>query len=312
MRGLLVTSTRLGDAILSTGVLDWMLGRGLEMTVACGPVAAPVFEDVPGVARVIAMQKGPMGAHWRRLWAETVGARWDLVVDLRGSAFAWTVRAGERRIFRAPPTREHRVDQLASALDISPTPEPRLWISDSHRAKATSILGEDPRPILALCPTANWPPKAWPAKRFVELIDGLTRSAPLSDARVLVAGGPNERDLAAPVLDAVPDSRRIDLVGTAPLMVLAACLARCKLVVANDSGLMHLAAASGTPTLGLFGPSKDAHYAPRGPVTGFVRGDVDADTLLARSGEVAGAAGSLMQDLQTARVLDAARGLLNS
>ncbi len=311
MRGLLVTSTRLGDAILSTGVLGWMLERGLSVTVACGPVAAPLFEDVPGVARVIPMRKGQMGAHWRRLWAETVGTRWDLVVDLRGSAFAWTVAAGERRVFRAPATLDHRVDQLASALDLSPTPEPRLWLSGTHHAQAADILGDDPRPILALCPTANWPPKAWPADRFVDLTEALTGVGPLMDARILVAGGPNERELAAPVLDAIPEDRRIDLVGTAPLMVLAACLARCALVVANDSGLMHLAAASGAPTLGLFGPSKDAHYAPRGPITDFVRGDVAADTLLARYDDVAGAAGSLMQDLQTARVLEAARGLMN-
>lgn len=310
MRGLLVTSTRLGDAILSTGVLGWMLERGLAVTVACGPVAAPLFQDVPGVAQVIPMRKGPVGAHWRRLWAEAVGTRWDLVVDLRGSAFAWTVVAGERRVFRAPATHDHRVDQLASALGISPTPEPRLWLSDSRRARAMGILGDDPRPILALCPTANWPPKAWPAERFVELTEALTETGPLADARILVAGGPEERELAAPVLSAIPEDRRIDLVGTTPLMVLAACLARCKLVVANDSGLMHLAAASGAPTLGLFGPSTEAHYAPRGPITGFVRGDVDADTLLTRSGEVAGVPGSLMQDLQTARVIEAARGLL--
>lgn len=80
-----------------------------------------------------------------------------------------------------------------------------------------------------------------------------------------------ERAQAAPVLDAVPAERRIDLVGAADLPVLAACLERAALFVGNDSGLMHLAAASGVPTLGLFGPSPDDRYAPWGPRAAFVR-----------------------------------------
>lgn len=306
MRGLFITSTRLGDAILSTGVLAWMLERGLSATVACGPVAAPVFADVSGVERVIPMRKGPLGAHWRGLWSETIGTHWDVVVDLRGSAFAWTVRAGERRVFRAPPDSAHRVDQLARALKISPVPEPRLWISERDRAAAASILGDDPRPVLALCPTANWPPKAWPAERFVALAQSLTEEGGLAGARILIAGGPNERDLAQSVLDAFAAERRIDLVGTVPLMTLAACFERVRMVVANDSGLMHLAAAAGAPTLGLFGPSKPEHYAPRGPITDWVRTDESFDVLMARADAVAGVPGGLMTGLPVQRVLAAA------
>jgi ADP-heptose:LPS heptosyltransferase len=330
MRGLFITSTRLGDAILSTGVLAWMLDRGLSVSVACGPVAAPVFEGVPGVERVIPMRKGPMGAHWRGLWGETVGRRWDLVVDLRGSAFAWTVRTGERRVFRAPPDDAHRVDQLGRSLGIDPAPEPCLWISEADRAAAAALIGDDPRPVLALCPTANWPPKAWPADRFVALAEGLMTEmssggepsgGEMAGARILVAGGPNERDLAQPVLDAFEPERRIDLVGTAPLMTLAACFERTRLVVANDSGLMHLAAATGAPTLGLFGPSKQAHYAPRGPITTWVRTDESFEMLEMRRSEMRGpemrgsemrdGPGSLMTGLPVQRALDAARRLLS-
>ena len=69
--------------------------------------------------------------------------------------------------------------------------------------------------------------------------------------------------MAAPLLAALPEA--IDLVGRLSLPEVAACLARCALFVGNDSGLMHLAAAAGTPTLGLFGPTSAAEYAPAGP-----------------------------------------------
>ena len=69
--------------------------------------------------------------------------------------------------------------------------------------------------------------------------------------------------MAAPVLAALGDTA-VDLVGSLALPDVAAVLARCALFVGNDSGLMHLSAAAGTPTLGLFGPSRVQEYAPAG------------------------------------------------
>jgi ADP-heptose:LPS heptosyltransferase len=75
----------------------------------------------------------------------------------------------------------------------------------------------------------------------------------------------HERTQAEPLLAAIPEGRRIDLVGRVDLLTAAAVLARCALFIGNDTGLMHLAAACGTPTLGLFGPSPVGRYAPWGP-----------------------------------------------
>jgi len=313
MRLLFITSNRLGDAILSTAVLARLIDRhpGVSVTVACGPVATPLFEAIPEVERVIPWRKERLGRHWLRLWSTVAGTRWDRVVDMRGSALAWTLRAGARQVYRTPPGDGHRLDQMAAALDLAPPLLPRLWIGADHARRAGELLGDDPRPVLALAPTANWPPKAWPADRFVDLIDRLTaESGPMPGARVLVAGGPGERDLAGPVLAAVPADRLLDLVDRAPLMVLAAALARCRLVVANDSGLMHLAAAAGAPTLGLFGPSDERRYAPAGPRTAWVRAEQSASALLSRSGEVADAPGALMGGLSVETVEVAARPLI--
>ncbi len=314
MRTLFITSNRLGDAVLSTAVLARLLDAHPEarVTVACGPVAAALFEGVPQVERVIRWRKEKGGRHWWTLWRQVAGTRWNRVIDMRGSALAWTLLAGKRAIYRTRRGDDHRLTQMAAALGLAPPLMPRLWLTEADRAAASELLGDDTRPLLAVAPTANWPPKAWPAGRFADLIGRLTgEGGPLEGARVLVAGGPGERELAAPVLAAVSADRLVDLVDRAPLMTLAAAFERCRLVVANDSGLMHLSAAAGAPTLGLFGPSRDANYAPAGPVTAWVRASESAGALLARSEEVGRMPGALMTGLSVDAVETAALDLLN-
>src|SRR5581483_5140948 len=89
MRILFVTSNRLGDAVLSTGLLDHLLRTHPEarFTVACGPVAEGVFERMPNRERTIVLDKQPWRLHWHGLWVDTVTMWWDLVVDIRGSVF---------------------------------------------------------------------------------------------------------------------------------------------------------------------------------------------------------------------------------
>jgi ADP-heptose:LPS heptosyltransferase len=77
--------------------------------------------------------------------------------------------------------------------------------------------------------------------------------------------------MAAPVLAALPGS--VDLVGTLALPEVAAVLRHAALYLGNDSGLMHLAAAAGAPTLGLFGQSDPREYGPAGPRAAFVQAD---------------------------------------
>jgi len=98
MRILFVTATRIGDAVLSTGLLGHLIERhpGALLTIAAGPAAAPLFEAVPGLERLLVVAKRRLALHWLSLYRSLAAERWDLVVDLRGSALAFLLRARER------------------------------------------------------------------------------------------------------------------------------------------------------------------------------------------------------------------------
>lgn len=263
MRILFVTSNRLGDAVLSTGLLDHLIRThpDASITVACGPVAEGVFARMPNRDRTIVLDKRPYSLHWLPLWASAATTLWDLVVDIRGSALAWLVPTRRHAVMRRGSG--HKTAQLASVLGLHPPPQPVMWTAAEDRARAAALLPAG-RPVIGLGPTANWPPKIWPAERSAALFRAL-QAGPLPGAVPAVFAGPGaeESAMAAPLLAALPDA--IDLVGRLSLPQAAACLARCALFVGNDSGLMHLAAAAGTPTLGLFGPTPAHEYAPSGP-----------------------------------------------
>jgi heptosyltransferase III len=269
MRILFVTATRIGDAVLSTGLLSYLVHKypGARLTIAAGPAAAPLFAAVPNLDQLLVVEKRAWSLHWLRLYARVAAWRWDLVVDLRGSALAWLLRAGERRVMAKGDPAEHRVRQLARLFRLEPPPPPTLWTGAPHERAAEALVPPG-QPILAIGPAANWRGKEWRAERFAELACRLTASdGPLCGARVAVMAAAHERAQAAPLLATMPSERVIDLVGATDLLTAAAVLRRCSLFIGNDTGLMHLAAAAGTPTLGLFGPSPVEQYAPWGRCT---------------------------------------------
>jgi ADP-heptose:LPS heptosyltransferase len=281
MHILFVTATRIGDAVLSTGLLSYLIERhpAASLTIAAGPVAAPLFEAVPQLERVVVIEKQRWSTHWLPFYAAVVTRRWDLVIDLRGSALAWLLRAGERLVMSKGDEREHRVRQLGRLFHLDPAPSPRLWTAPRHESAASALISPG-APVLAIGPAANWRGKEWRADRFATLAQRLTATdGLLPGARVVVLAAAHERQQAEPVLTVIPPHRRIDLVGKVDLLTAAAVLRRCALFIGNDTGLMHIAAASGTPTLGLFGPSPSDQYAPWGPHTGLVRSTDSRDAM---------------------------------
>ena len=122
-------------------------------------------------------------------------------------------------------------------------------------------------------------------------------------------GSPAERSHAEPVLNAIDPARRIDLMSNTPLLVAAACLQRCELYIGNDGGQMHLSAAAGVPTLGLFGPTPAHHYRPWGELADYAQAPGPFEDLAAQIPAAMQAGISLMDGLTVDAVEAAAREL---
>lgn len=311
MRILFVTSTRIGDAVLSSGLLRHLIHTHPEarLTIACGPVAAPLFEAVPGLERLIVLEKKPFSGHWLVLLARTVGTFWDLIVDLRGSAATMVLGRRRRLAYYTDRGPVHRLIGLSKVLGLDEPAPPALWTAPRHEDEAHRLTA-GAGPILALGPTANWPCKEWPVTNFIELARRLAaEEAPLPAARIMVLGAPGERAAAQPLIEAFPAGRVIEVFAGVSLLTAYACLKHADLYVGNDSGLMHMAAAAGVPTLGLFGPTQDLHYAPFGPRSAVVRTPESYEELIKRAGAMERPA-SLMGGLAVDAVEAAARDLL--
>ncbi|MFP4517976.1 MAG: glycosyltransferase family 9 protein [Oceanicaulis sp.] len=310
-RILYITATRIGDAILFSGPLAHLMERfpDARITVACGPLAAPLFEAAPGVERVIVMAKKKRGGHWFDLWREALTTRWTLVVDMRGSITSWGLAAKSRKVNRRKPGHEHdhRVREAAAVLGLDPPPSPRLWIPDAAFAAADRALPSN-QPVLAVSPTASAPYKEWAPERFSALIDTLAGpGGAMAGAVAALFGGPGDEATSKAVADGVEHAQIIDLTGALALTETAAALSRARLFIGNDSGLMHMAAAAGTPTLGLFGPTDQRIYGPWGRHARAVHAGETADERA--RGTLRHSQESLMGGLEVETVIAAAEAL---
>jgi heptosyltransferase-3 len=88
MKVLFITSSRLGDAVLSAGLLGHItqMYPGARVTIVAGPIAASLFAGYPNLDKVISLEKHRYSLHWFDLWRQVIGEKWDMVVDMRNSA----------------------------------------------------------------------------------------------------------------------------------------------------------------------------------------------------------------------------------
>jgi heptosyltransferase-2 len=180
------------------------------------------------------------------------------------------IRWGERRL----PRMIDRCGALALPAGAQPpaewpTPELAVPLADAHGWRAQQGLADDARPVVALAPGAVGPSKRWPVASFAELARALTAQG----MAIWVLGSPDERPLAAEIVRAAGSNAR-DL--TSPDLrnaILALRLASA--AVSNDSGLVHVAAAIGTPTVGIFGPTSPWHWAPLNSLAGVIETKTD-------------------------------------
>lgn len=187
--------------------------------------------------------------------------RWGGVNRLRGTATdgrSWML--GER-IRREALVGHHRVNQYRLLLgqDVTRAPEYPSLAPPEEAMEVWRARLEGDGPLVGMFPGSNASSRRWPVARFAEVARALVGRG----RRVVVMGSAGERALTARVAAAAPGV--VDAGGSTDVQGLAALLAVCDLVVTNDTGPMHLAAAVGAPTLTLWGPSDPAEVAPQGP-----------------------------------------------
>jgi ADP-heptose:LPS heptosyltransferase len=309
---LFITASRIGDAVLSSGLVQTLLDQipTARFTIVASALTAPLFAHTPGLQQLIVLEKRPLGLHWFDLWMQVWRRPWGLIVDLRGSALSAFLRRKRRAVHRRESARAHKVVEASRLLKLDQAPvAPFLFTTPQIEADADRLTAGE-APILAIAPAANWIGKTWPAERYAMIVRQLLGpGGALEGGRLMILGGPEDQAAAAPVKAAVSKGRCIDLVGKADLLLAFACLKRCRLFIGADSGLMHLAAASGAPTLGLFGPSDEALYRPWGPNGRTVRGARSFDDFRSLDPKLNQAICHMM-DLQPPTVLAAANALI--
>lgn len=172
MKVLFITSTRLGDGILSTGLLDhiWQSYPQVKVTVACGWLPFSIFEGFPNVERIVQMKKKKRHGHWVDLWKDVIGTRWDMVIDLRDSAVSRLIFSKKRYIFgKHIDQTKHKVEQAAQVMKLSTFPAPTLYFTAAQQAFADNLIPKGAS-VIGVGPSANWIGKTWPAENFIEEI----------------------------------------------------------------------------------------------------------------------------------------------
>lgn len=301
MNVLLRSPNWIGDAVLALPAVAALAERpDVRLTVLAAPYVQPVFEGLPGVSL---SPVDPRVQRPAQAWAIGRALAGDDEVGILlprsfSSALVLCIAGVPRRIGRRGDGRAFLLTEALPARESPPWPIPSLksrshtgsvrrfhrWrdyadlvgrvlgkeVSERYplhvpgeaRARAERLLDGVPGggPLIGLNPGANGPARRWPSGRFAALGRALRESL---DARIAVLGGPGEVQLARAVADDIPGAR--SLAGRTGLKCLMALLGRFDLLVTNDTGPMHLAAALGTPLLDLCGAADERVTGPRSP-----------------------------------------------
>lgn len=284
MSGTLVFAPNwVGDTVMALPVLEALAAAGRRTVVLARPHLEPLLELCPAVDGIVA-RRGDEAATLAELRR---GGFAEAVLLPNSFRSAWlTRRAGIPRRFgyrgnwRAPllapavprpAGRRAQIEDYAgllAAMEVDPPPDwvPRLELPAADReagralVERTGLAGDGP--LIGLFPGAEFgPSKRWPWRRFAELARELRRRLPA--ARILILVGPNETWLGVRIHE---ESGHVHPLAGPDLDLgrLARLLANLDVLVTNDSGPMHLAAAVGVPCVALFGPTDPRRTAPAG------------------------------------------------
>jgi lipopolysaccharide heptosyltransferase I len=297
---LVIKPSALGDIIQSTCILpmirkhspdariSWLVFKHNSDILINHPLIDHLF---------IADRHANFFSQIRHLGREMRRHRFDLVIDLQSlfrSGLFSLLSGGKRRVGYANgqegstlfytetydiPTRSmHAVDgyiKLCEALGMESAGQVDfpLPINKDNRKKVRQLLSgfPDDRPLITISPSARWATKCWPERHFASLGDWLIVE---TGAKIALVGSPDEQDVAKRV-SAAMKYPVLDLTGRLSLLEVGALLEMSDLFVGNDSGLMHMASATKTRTVAIFGPTDPRRTGPYNPLATTVQADLE-------------------------------------
>jgi lipopolysaccharide heptosyltransferase II len=311
---LILKPSSLGDVIQALPVLRLLKLHfpDAEIFWWIDSALAPLLADDPDLTGLVRFER----KRWARPqhWPEMLrSVRWlraqnfDLVIDLqclaRSGAFAWLargkfligldeVREGARGFYDLAVPRQnfhtHAVDWYLSVLPPLGVPvhknfnwlPPRPQIADAVNQKwfsENSKLKIQNSKLILLQPGARWKNKRWPVHYFAELVRRLAEKFPAAHFAIL--GDKGDQPLGEIILQAAPE-RTLNLCGATSLPEMIEWIRRCDLMVTNDTGPMHVAAALGKPLVALFGPTEPRRTGPYGQLENVLRIDLPCSPCL--------------------------------
>lgn len=286
---LLVSSTALGDALLSTPAMRSLrLGYpGARISLLLHAAYADVFRDNPDIDEIIPYHGGYR--RFFRLARALRQRRFDLACILHGNepqATPLAYLSGARHIFKLPNTSrfrfllsnretvqdwsdfghgiEQRLKTAGLAGGLATNRRMTVVVTAAAEAEIANVLSAHgiagQTPLLGLQPGASTTSRRWAPQRFVALAKQMLAARP--ELRIVVTGSAAERELCRRIASEIGGERVWASAGDVPLRLLPALLKRCATLVSGDTGPMHLAVAAGTPVVALFAVSD---YRRSGP-----------------------------------------------
>lgn len=284
LRTLVVAPNWVGDTVMALPVLEALARSDRWLAVLAPQNIARLLEPHPAVSKVLARtdEEGETVAriesthcHEAIILPGSFRSAW--IPWRAGIPYRWGYRGNWRTLLLSPPVpapdrKRHQIHdyrELLEALDVAPPASwiPRYPVGEALRRQGGERIARtgvgDEGPLVGLFPGAEFgPSKRWPWRRFADLTTALRRSVP--GIRQLLVVGPKEVWLGVRIHE---ESGKIHPVAGPDLDLaeLAGLLSHLDLLVTNDSGPMHLAAAVGVPCVALFGPTDPGRTAPTGP-----------------------------------------------
>jgi heptosyltransferase-2 len=211
------------------------------------------------------------------VWRAGIPERWGYATDGRGLLLTRRCRAPEAARGRSQ-VYYYRSMLEGLGLATEGPPDASLRCPDEWGARGAELLGDD-GPWIGVNPGAFFgSAKRWPPERFAAVADTVARR---TETRVAIVGGPAERPLAEAIAEGLEAPARV-LCGETTLGELVGVLSRLSLLLTNDSGPMHVAAALGTPLVAVFGSTDWRETPPVGETSRIVREETDCAPCLLR------------------------------